>query len=86
MSGNFRNCESQECSIFSQSTADLLAVVSDRIARAFNRSGATPAVALDMCKAFERVWHAGLLDKFKSYGISGQIFGFISSFPGNRWF
>ena len=29
---------------FSQSTVDLLTVVSDRIARAFNRSGATRAV------------------------------------------
>ena len=32
----------------SQSTADLLTVVCDRIARVFNRSGATPAVALDI--------------------------------------
>ena len=42
----------------SRSTADLLTVVSDRIARAFNRYGA--------------------------YGISGQIFGLISSFLSNR--
>ena len=68
----------------SRSTADLLAVVSERIARAFNRSGATRAVALDIPKAFDRVWHAGLLHKFKSYGISGQIFGLISSFLSNR--
>ena len=39
----------------SRSTADLLTVVSDRIARAFNRSGATRAVALDISKAFDRV-------------------------------
>ena len=31
-----------------RSTADLLTVVSDRIARAFNRSGATQAIALDI--------------------------------------
>ena len=37
---------------FSRSTADLLTVVSDRIARAFNRSGATRAVALDISKPF----------------------------------
>ena len=37
-------------------------VVSDRTARAFNRSGVTQAVALDI-KAFGRVWHAGLLHK-----------------------
>ena len=68
----------------SRSTADLLTVVSDRIARAFNRSGATRAVALDISKAFDRVWHAGLLHKLKSYGISGQIFGLIFSFLSNR--
>ena len=68
----------------SRSTADLLTVVSDRIARAFNKSGATRAVALDISKVFHRVWHAGLLRKLRSYGISGQIFGLISSFLGNR--
>ena len=59
--------------------------MSDRIARAFNRSGATQAVALDISKAFDRVWHAGLLHKLKSYGISGQTFGLISLFLINRW-
>ena len=69
----------------SPSTADLLTVVSDRVDRSFNRYRATRAVALDISKAFNRVWHAGLLHKLKSYGISGQIFGLISSFPSNRW-
>ena len=68
----------------SRSTADLLTVVSDRIARAFNRSGATRAVTLDISKTFDSVWHAGLLHKLKSYGISGQIFGLISSFFSSR--
>ena len=62
----------------------IFSVVSDRIARAFDMSGATQAVALDICKAFGRVWHADLLHKLKSYGISGQIFGLISSFLSNR--
>ena len=68
----------------SRSTADLLLVVSDRIARAFNRCGANRVVALDLSKAFAWVWYAGLLHKFKSYAISGQIFGLISSFLSNR--
>ena len=68
----------------SRSTADLLTVVSDRISWAFNRSGAIRAVALDISKAFERVWHAGLLHKLEFYGISGQVFGLISSFLSNR--
>ena len=58
-------------------------LLSDRIARAFNRSGATRAMALDISNAFDRVWHAGLLHKIKSYGVSGQIFGPIS-FLSNR--
>ena len=73
----------EKCDVFSdfqhgfkssQSTADLLTVMSDRIARA------TRAVALNISKAFDRVWHAGLLHKLKSNGISGQTFGLISSF------
>ena len=42
-------------------------------------------MALDICKAFDRVWHVGLFHKLKCYGISGQIFGLISSFLSNRW-
>ena len=45
---------------------------------------ATRAVALDISKAFDRVWHAGLLHKLKFYGISGQISDLISSFLSNR--
>ena len=78
----------QKCDLFSDfqdgfrssgSTEDPLTFVSDRIARVFNRSGATRAVALDISKASDRVWHAFLhkLHKLKSYGISGQIFGLI---------
>ena len=73
----------------SRSTANLLTIVSERIARAFNKSGATRVVALDISKAFDRVWHAGLLHKLKSYGISGQIlalFLLFSVIVGFEWF
>ena len=39
---------------------------------------------LNISKAFNRDWHASLLHKLKSYGISGLIFGLISSFLNNR--
>ena len=81
----------EKCGLFSDlqygfrsslSTADLLTVLSDRIAMAFNRSGAT----YSSCSTWyiQGFWHAGLLHKVKSYGISGQIFGFISSFLSYR--
>ena len=50
----------------------------------FNRFGATQAVAFDVSKVFNRVWHTSLLHKLKCYGISCQIFGLISSFLSNR--
>ena len=68
----------------SQSTADLLKIVSDRVVGAFNRSWATQTVALDIPKTFDRVWYAGLLHKLNSYGISSRIFGLISVIS-NRW-
>ena len=58
--------------------------MSDRIARALNRSGATRAVALGISKDFDGVWHAGLLHKLRFYGIAGQIFGLISYFLSNK--
>ena len=60
----------EKCGLFSdfqygfrsaRSTADFLTVVSDRIARGFNRFGATRSVVLDISKAFDRVWHARYL-------------------------
>ena len=74
----------EKCSLFSefqygfrcsQSPAHLLTVVSDKIARAFNSLGATWAIALDISKAFDRVWHAGLLHKLKAC-----IYYFLSNF------
>ena len=42
-------------------------------------------MALDISKAFGRIWHAGLSHKLMPDGISGQIFGLISSFLSKRW-
>ena len=54
----------EKCGLFSdfqysfrsyQSTADLLTIVFDRIARAFSRSWAIRAAALDISKAFDKI-------------------------------
>ena len=68
----------------SRSTAALLTAASDKNASAFNSSGATRAVAIDISKALNRIWHAGLLHKITSYGISSQMSGLISSFLSKR--
>ena len=72
-----------------QSTEDLLTVASNRSVRTFNRSGATKAVALNIFKAFDRVWCAGLLHKLKSMEIQVRylalllLFSVIDAF---EWF
>ena len=70
----------------SRSIADLLTVAPDRIAKVFKRSGAARAVALDIFRVFDRVWHTGLLHKRKSCGVPGQIFGLILYFLINEVF
>ena len=73
----------------SRSTANFLTVVSDRIARAFNKSGATGAVVLDVSKAFDRVWHAGLLHKLTSMEFQVRylaLFLLFSVIDGFEWF
>ena len=78
----------KKCDLFSNaqygfrsysSTADHLKVASDRNAKALNRSGAP-----DISKAFDTVYHVGLLYKLNSDGISGQIFNLVLSFLSNR--
>ena len=79
----------EKCGLFSDlqygfrssrlSTADLLTVVFEIIARAFSRSGATRTAALGISKIFGRVWHAGLHHKLKFHGILGLIFGLVFS-------
>ena len=41
-------------------------------------------VFLDISKAFDKVWHDGLLLKIKSFGISGNLLMLIQSFLCNR--
>ena len=65
----------------SQSTADLLPEVSNRIGRVFDWFVAAQPIALNISKTF-----AGLPHKVKSYGILVLVFGHILHFLGNRRF
>ena len=69
----------------SQSIKDLLTTVSDRIPTAFDTSGTTRTVALDISKVSDRVLHAALLHKLQLYAFYGQVLGLILSFLSNRW-
>ena len=49
-----------------------------------NPSEEVRGVFLDLSKAYDRVWHDGLLYKLKSNGIDGNLFKLIKSFLNNR--
>ena len=68
----------------SQSILDLLTALSDNTDRAFNRSGVTWAVALNISKALDSVWDADLFRKLKSSRIPGQFIGLILSYLSKR--
>ena len=48
-----------------RSNAGILTVLSERIYNSLDAGGETRAVALDISKAFDKVWHAGFLHKLK---------------------
>ena len=44
----------------------------------------TRAVFLDISKAFDKVWHEGLLFKLECNGVSGPLLVMIRSYLSNR--
>ena len=38
----------------------------------------------DVSKAFDRVWHKGLLEKLKAHGICGPLLAFLNNYLSNR--
>ena len=68
------------------STINQLLSITHKIYSAFEEfpSRETRATFLDISKAFDKVWHDGLLFKLKSYGISGCLFTVIKDFLNNH--
>ena len=42
-------------------------------------------IFLDISKAFDKVWHEGIIFKLKCNGISGNIFNFFENYLTNRY-
>ena len=45
----------------------------------------TRGVFLDISKAFDRVWHEGLIYKLKSYGVTGPLLSLLRDFLSGRY-
>jgi hypothetical protein len=67
-----------------RSCGDLLAYVTDTWARSLSCFGESAAVALDISKAFDRVWHNKLISKLPSFGIPQNLCTLISSYLVDR--
>ena len=55
-----------------------------QICQTFDNNQYACMVFCDVSKAFDRVWHKGLLFKLKEYGINGALLNWISDYLDNR--
>ena len=64
-----------------------LLVITHEIFEAFdcNPSLEVRSVFLDISKAFDKVWHEGLLYKLKSMGISGELYNLLENYLLGRF-
>src|ERR1700755_643843 len=67
-----------------RSTGDLLSLLSDSWSSALRGFGESFAVALDILKAFDRVWHKALISKLPSFGIYPSLCDLFSNFLSSR--
>ena len=67
------------------STVNQLLYITHQVCAAFEEfpSRETRAVFLDISKAFDKVWHDGLILKLKNYGIAGPLLALIESYLSN---
>ena len=54
--------------------------ITDEIYQSFDEGFDVRSVFLDMSKAFDKVWHDGLIFKLKQNGISGNLLNLLSNF------
>ena len=67
-----------------RSTFDLLAYAVHVWSSALESSGESRVISLDISKAFDRVWHKGLLAKLPMFGLHHTLINWIGSFLSDR--
>ena len=68
-----------------RSTEDLLSYLTHAWSSSLRNFRGSFVVALDISKAFDRVWHKALLAKLPAYGFTPSFCKLISSFLSNRF-
>ena len=67
-----------------RSCQDHIMRLADEVHKAINNKQFTLSVMIDLEKAFDRVWHQGLLYKMKQLGLRGNVFKFVEDFLKDR--
>ncbi|CAB3995430.1 Hypothetical predicted protein [Paramuricea clavata] len=70
--------------VIPQSVMQLIFVV-NKIYQALEKGNEVRAVFLDISKAFDKVWHKGLLTKLKSIGINGPLLQWFENYLTERY-
>ena len=66
------------------STVNQLVDIYNTFCKALDESKEVRAVFYDISKAFDRVWHKGLLYKLKSVGVTDSLLHWCSDYLANR--
>lgn len=66
------------------STINQLSYICHKINESFDEGDETRAVFLDLSKAFDKVWHRGLLFKLEKIGIRGSLLSWFHSYLTGR--
>ena len=67
-----------------RSTGDLMAYLTEKWNQSLHFFGESKIIALDISKAFDRVWHQALISKMRAFGIDDCLLRWISNFLSNR--
>ena len=77
-------CDTQYGFREKRSTGDMLSYINQWWNNALDTQQEIRIIALDIKKAFDRVWHKGLMEKHSSFGIQGDLHCWIASFLSDR--
>ena len=58
--------------------------LTDNIYKALDSGNSVAMVFLDISKAFDRVWHKGLLFKLQCFGVEGLLLNWFTDYISNR--
>ena len=66
------------------STSDALTYIAQRLSNTINDREEARVVCLDISKAFDRVWHSGLLVKLRALGFAGKLLHWLADYLRGR--